>query len=139
LSLTGISNTLYTNTAKDNKGNKISSDDAFDKLLQKQIARDSLQNTKKSDSSLDKSEVIISKHAQRRMEYRNINLNQRDINALGDAMNKAESKGASESLLVYKDLVFVSNIKSRTIITTMALNEEQDNIFTNIDSAVFVK
>jgi flagellar operon protein len=139
LSLTGIRNALYTDTAKDNKGNKIRSDDAFDKVLQKQIARDSLQNTKKYDSSLGKSEVIISKHAQRRMEYRNINLNQRDINALGDAMNKAESKGARESLLVYKDLVFVSNIQSRTIITTMALNEEQDNIFTNIDSAVFIK
>lgn len=130
-------NNLYSNLPSSSKDlNKVKKKSNFDEVLKKQIQRDSF----KSNTAFDKnSKVTISKHAQRRLETRNISLTDKDLEALGNAMDKAESKGAKESLLVYKDSAFISNISNRTVITAMALEDNEENVFTNIDSAVFVK
>jgi len=79
----------------------------------------------------------ISAHAQQRMQERNIKLEEADMNALRDAMNNLEEKGARESLMLYKDMAFIASIRNRTIITTM--NNNEMDIVTNIDSAIIVK
>lgn len=130
-------NNLYSNLPSSNKDlNMVKKKPNFDEVLKKQIQRDSF----KSNTDFDKnSKVTISKHAQRRLETRNINLTDSDLKALSNAMDKAQRKGAKESLLVYKDSAFISNISNRTVITAMALDDNEENVFTNIDSAVFVK
>ncbi len=60
------------------------------------------------------------------------------MKTLESAMDKAEAKGARESLLLYKDIAFIASIKSRTLITAVDPKESKEKIFTNIDSAVFL-
>jgi flagellar operon protein len=82
--------------------------------------------------------VKISGHAMERLKRRNIELDDGDIKKLSEAIDKAESKGARESLLLYKDIAFTASIRNKTIITAVDGQSAKDNVFTNIDSAVIV-
>lgn len=82
--------------------------------------------------------VKLSAHAMERLKDRNINLDDEDIKRLNDAMEKADLKGAKESVLLYKDIAFVASIKNKTIITAVGKDKANENIFTNIDSAVVI-
>jgi flagellar operon protein len=84
--------------------------------------------------------VKFSQHALQRLETRNIKLGPSDLLKLNDAVDKAAQKGAKESLVFMsnQDLALVVSVKNKTVITAMDRASGQDNIFTNIDSAVIV-
>jgi flagellar operon protein len=82
--------------------------------------------------------LTFSGHAQQRIHSRNIELTPNDLSALNNACEKAESKGAKESLLLLRDLGFVVNIKNRNVITAIDKSEMKDKVFTNIDSTIIV-
>lgn len=84
------------------------------------------------------SEVKISSHAMERLKRRNIELDSADLKKLTEAIDKAEAKGAKESLLLYKDTAFIASIRNKTIITAVDSESARDNVFTNIDSAVII-
>jgi flagellar operon protein len=91
------------------------------------------------ETELEKeNQVKISKHAMERIKTRNIELDGKDLKKLTDAIDKADSKGAKESLLLYKDVAFIASIRNKTIITAVDGQNAKDNIFTNIDSAVII-
>ncbi|WP_412768435.1 TIGR02530 family flagellar biosynthesis protein [Liquorilactobacillus vini] len=83
------------------------------------------------------SEINISKHAQRRLDSRNLSLKQEDMNQISSAMDELKNKGSKESLLVYKNMGIIANVQNRTIITAMDMNEL--GTITNIDSTKFIK
>jgi flagellar operon protein len=101
------------------------SESSFDSAFQKQLEQ---QN-----------EVKFSAHALKRLESRQISLNHQDLAMLQDAVNKAEAKGAKESLILMDQAALVVSIKNRTVITAVDSDNLKDNVFTNIDSAVIVK
>lgn len=82
-------------------------------------------------------EVKISKHAAMRIESRNIKLDASHVERLKNAVDKASSKGIRDTLVVMDDMAFVVNVNARTVITALNQNELKDNVFTNIDGAVF--
>ncbi|MBF7081957.1 flagellar protein [Desulfallas sp. Bu1-1] len=84
-------------------------------------------------------QVKISSHARQRLQERDIMLNERDMQNITRAINRAESKGVRESLLIYGDLAMVASIKNRTIVTAMHGDDVEDRIFTNIDGAIIIK
>lgn len=86
----------------------------------------------------DSSEIKFSKHAQERLQSRNINLTQAQKQKMKEAVARAESKGVRDSLVLMDDLAFVVNIRNRTVITAVNSSELSDNVFTNIDGAVIV-
>lgn len=91
------------------------------------------------NSEIDKTNgFIISNHAAERLKNRNINLNEDDMKNINSAINRADNKGCSESALLYKDTVFITSIKNRTVITALDKNSGNENVFTNIDSMVIV-
>jgi flagellar operon protein len=81
-------------------------------------------------------DLKFSKHAQQRLESRDIQLNQADMEKLQTAVERADEKGAKESLVLLRDLAFVVSVRNRTIVTAMNGDALKDNVFTNIDSAV---
>lgn len=83
-------------------------------------------------------EVKLSAHAQKRLEQQNITISSQDITRIGVAAQKAEMKGAKESLMLLKDLALVVNIRNRTVITAVDKTRQRDKIFTNIDSTVIL-
>lgn len=82
-------------------------------------------------------EVKFSKHANQRLESRNINLSQEQMSRLNQGVIKARDKSINESLVMMDDLAFIVNIKNNTVVTALESNEES-NVFTNIDGAVIV-
>lgn len=87
----------------------------------------------------EQSGIKFSAHALKRLESRDITLNQNDMALLKDAVNRAEAKGAKESLILMDQTALVVSIKNRTVITAVDNNSLKENVFTNIDSAVIVK
>lgn len=84
-------------------------------------------------------QIKVSAHAQRRMLERNITLDRADWEKINSAVNKAESKGARNSLLIHGDLALIVNITNRTLISAMDEESIKEHVFTNIDSAVIIK
>lgn len=81
-------------------------------------------------------DLKFSRHAQERIETRQIKLEQTHLLRLKEAMAKAQTKGARESLILLDDLAFVVSIKNKTVITAVDSDSRKGNVFTNIDSAV---
>ncbi len=82
-------------------------------------------------------DVKFSKHANQRLESRNINLSQEQMSRLNQGVSKARDKSINESLVMMDDLAFIVNIKNNTVVTALESSEES-NVFTNIDGAVIV-
>lgn len=82
-------------------------------------------------------EVKFSKHANQRLESRNISLSDEQMQRLNDGVNRARNKSINESLVMMDDLAFIVSVKNNTVVT--ALETDEDNsVFTNIDGAVIV-
>lgn len=81
---------------------------------------------------------VISKHALKRMQERNIKLNKIDMKKINKAINSAVKKGSKDCLILYKDLALVTSIKNRTVITALNRDEAKENVFTNIDSTIIL-
>ncbi len=97
------------------------------------------KETNSFDSLFDNelSKIKFSGHASKRLESRNIQLSEVEINKLQEAVGKAEAKGAKDSLVMLKDKAFIVNIPNRTVVTAVEVAEGNENVFTNIDSVVF--
>ncbi|MEI7811823.1 MAG: TIGR02530 family flagellar biosynthesis protein [Ignavibacteria bacterium] len=84
---------------------------------------------------LDK--VKFSSHASKRLEARNIQLSDAELNKLQNAVERAEQKGAKDSLVMMDKTAFIVNVPNKIVITAMKIEEGGENVFTNIDSVVF--
>ena len=93
---------------------------------------DVLSRIKSNDS------IKFSKHAMDRLNSRNISLTEDEIGRINDGVNKAQSKGVREALIMMDNKVFVASVQNKTIITAVAGEQLKDNVFTNIDGAVIV-
>ncbi len=83
-------------------------------------------------------EIKFSKHAQARMIQRNISLTQPEMEKIGEAVNKASSKGIRDSLVLLDRVALIVNIPSKTIVTTVDAKSIKESVFTNIDGAVIL-
>lgn len=81
--------------------------------------------------------VKFSNHALKRLEARNIQLSDNDLSRIQNAVDKAEAKGAKDSLVMMDKTAFIVNIPNKTVVTAMEVAESNENVFTNIDSVVF--
>lgn len=81
--------------------------------------------------------VKFSKHAEMRMQARNIDLSQVQKDKINNAVSMAQQKGVKDSLVILDNIAFVVNVPSKTVITAVNNNELKDNVFTNIDGAIF--
>ena len=84
----------------------------------------------------DNKEVKFSKHAESRLQTRNIQLTDEQKGKLNDAINKAGEKNVKDSLVMIDDIAFVVNVKEKNVVTVLNKDEMKNNVFTNIDGAV---
>lgn len=82
--------------------------------------------------------VSFSQHAIQRMESRNLNLSDSDLQKLDDTVARMAQKGARESLIYMNDMALVVSVANRRVITAMDGASAKENIFTNIDSAAII-
>jgi flagellar operon protein len=82
--------------------------------------------------------IKFSGHALERLQKNNITLSPQDMERLSEAVEKAETKGSRESLVLMDDLALIVSIKNHTVITAIDGQRLKENVFTNIDSAVII-
>ena len=95
--------------------------------------QDVLQNETKKEQSIQ-----FSKHASQRVQERGIDLNHTMMEDLNMAIEKARQKGAKDVVVIGEKGAFIVNVPHNIVVTTMTKTEMKENIFTNIDSAVFM-
>lgn len=82
--------------------------------------------------------VRFSHHAETRLQQRGIKLDSDQLAKIGSAIDKAASKGAKDSLMLLGGTALIVNIPNRTVVTALDGASMQDNVFTQIDSAVII-
>lgn len=83
-------------------------------------------------------ELKFSKHAENRLNDRNIVLSDSQLSRLNSGAMKASEKGINESLVMVDSLAFIVNVPNHTVITAMDSTDSNENIYTNIDGAVII-
>jgi flagellar operon protein len=122
----------YSNVGLQNKNSKVIKEDnllsneknSFNKVLDKHIKKEEC--------------FTISSHAAQRLNSRNIDFDDGDMKKINEGINMADSKGAKQSLILYKDMALVTSIKNRTVITAFHKNQSEVSVVTNIDSVVMI-
>ncbi len=100
---------------------------SFDLLLRQEM--DKVQQTR---------DVEFSKHAILRAEERGIDITPDLIDQLRGSMIRAQAKGVTNILAMDSEKAFIINIPNAKVITAITQDEMKENVFTNIDGAVFL-
>ncbi len=82
------------------------------------------------------SELHFSKHAAMRLEMRDIEFSDEQLERIKKGLVKAKQKGIRDSLVLVDNITLVVNTKNNVVVT--AMEQEIENIYTNIDGAVIV-
>lgn len=90
-----------------------------------------------ADTLAKTQEVRFSNHAQKRLESRDIQLSDENVNRLSNAIDKAEKRGGKNSLVMVDDLAFIVNVRDRLVVTALDAGHRGEGVFTQIDSVVF--
>jgi flagellar operon protein len=80
----------------------------------------------------------FSKHALGRLNDRNIELDDGQLERLNQGALKAGQKGIRDSLVIVDQLAFIVNVPNQTVVTAMDSTETDENVFTNINGAVIM-
>ena len=80
-------------------------------------------------------ELQFSKHANMRLNARNIQLDSAQMQRIEDGVARAQGKGIRDGLVLVDNIALVVNITNRVVVTALS---QQDQVFTNIDGAVIV-
>lgn len=100
--------------------------ESFGAVLQQELERNQTRS------------VAFSKHALSRVEERGIEVTPSLLERLGDSVERAQAKGATNILALDQSLAFIVNVPHNRVITALSEAEMKDSIFTNIDGAVFL-
>lgn len=79
--------------------------------------------------------LTLSAHAEQRIRQRGISLTPSEQDAMTEALDHLEAKGARDALLLRPDAAFVVNVPNRTVVTALDAGDLQNRVFTDIDSA----
>ncbi|MFL5786015.1 MAG: TIGR02530 family flagellar biosynthesis protein [Bacteriovoracaceae bacterium] len=83
-------------------------------------------------------EVNVSTHAMKRLQERNIELDGNEYMKLKEAISKLRSKGGHDSLVVTQKAAYVIDVDKATVVTAVDKNNMNENVFTKIDSTLFM-
>jgi flagellar operon protein len=96
-------------------------------------------NRKSTDKASNAVKLQFSGHAKQRLQDRDIQLNQADMQRIEEAVDRAQAKGSKESLILDGDNAFIVNVENRTVITAVDQLEMREKVFTKIDSTVLTQ
>ncbi len=82
--------------------------------------------------------IDISSHAAKRLEERKINFDGSEYLKVKDAMTKLRAKGGKDSLVITDQAAYIVDVKNNKVVTAVDKGSMNENVFTKIDSTVFV-
>jgi flagellar operon protein len=81
------------------------------------------------------SELSFSWHARQRLEQRQLNISEKELERLDKAVLALNRKGGKLALVLLDQLAMLVSISNRRVITIAAREQLEQSVFTNIDSA----
>jgi flagellar operon protein len=96
---------------------------------------------KNTPSDFDKilsDQITLSNHAHTRIQSRAIPWDDRMRARISSGFDVAAGKGSREALILADSVAVITNVKDRTVVTAMDRSQMKEQVFTNIDTAVFV-
>ncbi|MGP4075610.1 TIGR02530 family flagellar biosynthesis protein [Halobacillus sp. K22] len=81
----------------------------------------------------------ISKHAEKRLKERNIEIDQNKWKEISNKMAEAKSKGVTDSLVITNQAAIVVSNKNNTVVTALGREEASSQIFTNINGTIVLE
>ena len=83
-------------------------------------------------------DVQVSSHAMKRLQERNIELDGNEFMKLKEAVSKLRAKGGHDSLVITNKAAYVVDVDKNTVVTAVDKNKMHENVFTKIDSTIFM-
>lgn len=91
------------------------------------------------DMLADAQGIKISKHAEQRLDERNISINETQWQTIVAKMEEAKQKGVTDSLVLTDEAALLVSAKNNTVITAMNKKEAASKIFTNINGTILIE
>lgn len=125
---------LPSDTQKAEKSNALKQGEKseFKGLIEEQLR--SPQVTQKDVGA----DVNVSSHAMKRLQERNIELDGNEYMKLKEAVSKLRAKGSHDSLVITNKAAYVVDVDKNTVVTAVDKNNMNENVFTKIDSTIFM-
>jgi len=101
---------------------------------------DSFQNGLKAALEENKplEELKISQHAAKRIEDRRLQFDNEEFVKLKQAVEKLRNKGGHDSLIITNKAAYIVDVDNNKVVTAMDKANLEENVFTKIDSTLFV-
>jgi flagellar operon protein len=80
----------------------------------------------------------ISSHAVKRLKERQIDFDGSEYLKIKQAMTKLKAKGSKDSLVITDKAAYIVDVKNEKIVTAVDKNNMSENVFTKIDSTLFM-
>lgn len=137
-----VSNFLIPNVTKAPGHRKVDLRDRLggDKLNEAPVSKDEFKNLLQEHISDVGSQhgINLSIHAAKRMQERNLNMDNDEFFKLKDAMEKLRTKGGRDSLVITDKAAYIVDVPGNRVVTAIDKGSIHDNVFTKIDSTVVV-
>jgi len=125
-----------------NLGNKPNAKDvggeSFAQTLTQQVEKAAKKIEAQDVKEIPKPVLKFSNHALERMNTRGIHFSPDQITKIEQGMQKASQKGGKEALVLTDDSALIVSLKDKMVVTVMDKSMLRENVFTNIDTTVFV-
>ncbi|MCT4642058.1 MAG: hypothetical protein N4A33_07130 [Bacteriovoracaceae bacterium] len=130
-----INNLLIPNVTRTPSDKKVDSSNA----LQNKGANTEFSELLKAKSNPAVNEgVSLTSHAAKRLEERNIDFDGKEYMKIKEAISKLQQKGSKDSLVITDKAAYVIDVNKEKIVTAVDKMSMNENVFTKIDSTVFM-
>lgn len=82
--------------------------------------------------------ISLSSHAAKRLQERQIDFDNSEYVKVREAISKLKDKGGKDSLVVTDKAAYIVDVKNNKVVTAVDKNSMNENVFTKIDSTVFM-
>ena len=82
--------------------------------------------------------INLSSHAAKRINERQIDIDNGEYLKLKEAIGKLKSKGGKDSLVVTEKAAYIVDVPNNKIVTAINKESLAENVFTKIDSTLFM-
>lgn len=82
--------------------------------------------------------INLSGHAAKRIQERSIDFNGEEYIKVRDAISKLKAKGGKDSLVITDKAAYIVDVQNNKVVTAVDKGSMAENVFTKIDSTVFI-
>ena len=82
--------------------------------------------------------IQLSTHAAKRLEERKIDFNGEEYLKVKEAITKLKAKGSKDSLVITDKAAYIVDVANEKVVTAVDKMSLNENVFTKIDSTVFM-